>query len=118
MFETFGEMLRRMRRDKNIGQRELADKLGIAPAYLCDVEKGFRSPFNRNRLEEICQILQLSESDRAALYDAAARSSGPESAPADIVDYIMSHDALRELIRERTKNDTSDSYWKELVSGK
>ena len=118
MTETFGEMLRRMRRERNIGQRELADKLGIATAYLCDVEKGFRSPFNRNRLEEICQILQLSESDRASLYDAAARSSGPESAPADIVDYLMSHDELRELIRERMKDGTSDSYWKELVSCK
>lgn len=56
--------------------------------------------------------------DRAGLYDAAARSSGPESAPADITDYIMSHDGLRELIREAMKNDTSDSYWKELVQGK
>lgn len=118
MTETFGETLRRMRREKNIGQRELADKFGIAPAYLCDVEKGFRSPFSRNRLEEICHFLHLSESDRADLYDAAARSSGPESAPADITDYIMSHDGLRELIRERMKNDTADSYWKELVQGK
>lgn len=118
MIETFGETLRRMRREKNIGQRELADKLGIAPAYLCDIEKGFRAPFNKSRLDEICQLLQLSESDRADLYDAAARSSGPESAPADITDYIMSHDGLRELIRKAMKDDTSDSYWKELVSGK
>lgn len=118
MFESFGEMLRRMRREKNIGQRELADKLGIAPAYLCDVEKGFRSPFGRNRLEEICRILQLSESDRADLYDAAARSSGPESSPADIADYLMSHKELRALIREAMRNNTPDSYWKELVSGR
>ena len=37
--ETFGSYIRRLRIKNDIGQRELAKKIGVAPSYLNDMEK-------------------------------------------------------------------------------
>ncbi len=37
--EKFGSYIRRLRINNDIGQRELAKKIGIAPSYLNDIEK-------------------------------------------------------------------------------
>ena len=36
---SFGSLIRKLRTDLNITQRDLAKKLGIAPSYLNDLEK-------------------------------------------------------------------------------
>ena len=41
--ETFGSYIRRLRIKNNIGQRELAKKIGVAPSYLNDMEKNKRT---------------------------------------------------------------------------
>ena len=38
---TFGQHIRELRINSNIGQRELAKKVGIAPSYLNDIEKDY-----------------------------------------------------------------------------
>ena len=40
---SFGSYIRELRINSNIGQRELAKKIGIAPSYLNDIEKNKRS---------------------------------------------------------------------------
>ena len=37
--KKFGSFIRDLRISQNIGQRELANKIGIAPSYLNDIEK-------------------------------------------------------------------------------
>ena len=37
--ENFGSYIRSLREKHNIGQRELAKKIGVAPSYLNDIEK-------------------------------------------------------------------------------
>ena len=39
IIKTFGSYIRDLRIKNEIGQRELANKLGIAPSYLNDIEK-------------------------------------------------------------------------------
>ena len=41
--EPFGTFIRKFRIKKNIGQRELANKINIAPSYLNDIEKNKRT---------------------------------------------------------------------------
>ena len=43
--DTFGSYIRRLRIKNDIGQRELAKKIGVAPSYLNDMEKGFVATF-------------------------------------------------------------------------
>ena len=38
--EIFGSLIRKLRIEQEIGQRELANKIGIAASYLNDLEKG------------------------------------------------------------------------------
>ena len=38
ILETFGSYIRTLRVKNNIGQRELAKKIGIAPSYLNDIK--------------------------------------------------------------------------------
>ena len=40
--KTFGSYIRELRTNKEIGQRELAKKIGVAPSYLNDMEKNKR----------------------------------------------------------------------------
>ena len=37
--ETFGSYIRKLRIKNDIGQRELAKKIGVAPSYLNDMER-------------------------------------------------------------------------------
>ena len=39
----FGSYIRRLRIKNDIGQRELAKKIGVAPSYLNDIEKNKRT---------------------------------------------------------------------------
>ena len=41
--ENFGPFIRKLRLGLNIGQRELAEQIGVAPSYLNDIEKEKRS---------------------------------------------------------------------------
>ena len=41
--QTFGSYIRSLRIKNNIGQRELAKKIGVAPSYLNDMEKNKRT---------------------------------------------------------------------------
>ena len=43
IIKKFGSFIRDLRISQNIGQRELANKIGIAPSYLNDIEKEKRS---------------------------------------------------------------------------
>mgnify|MGYP001208392561 FL=1 len=43
LIEKFGSYIRRLRMKNDIGQRELAKKIGVAPSYLNDIEKNKRT---------------------------------------------------------------------------
>ena len=52
----FGLFIRELRIKKNIGQRDLAKKIGVSPSYLNDIEKEkrlleFRDVFFKERLD-------------------------------------------------------------------
>ncbi|MEX6014791.1 helix-turn-helix domain-containing protein [Mammaliicoccus sciuri] len=41
---TFGQNLKRIRKDMKLTQQEMADKIGISQNYLSDIENGKRYP--------------------------------------------------------------------------
>ena len=49
--KSFGPFVRSIRLNLKIGQRELAEKVGIAASYLNDIEKEKRSPPKLNILK-------------------------------------------------------------------
>ena len=58
--ETFGSYIRRLRIKQDIGQRELAKKIGVAPSYLNDIEKEKRTA-PKNQLIKKLSIQKLEK---------------------------------------------------------
>ena len=61
-YSVIGERLKKARKEKNVTQEELAEKLDISIAFLSRVERG-NAKINLRRLTQICNILGISESE-------------------------------------------------------
>ncbi len=91
---SFGEHIRALRAAENIGQRELARKIGISAAYLNDIEKNKRPAPRGEIVTAIAQVFADSGDD---LFDLAARSKG--NIPPDIEELIRSTPGVVSLLR-------------------
>ena len=92
--EKFGSFIRRLRVKNNIGQRELAKKIGVAPSYLNDIEKSKRTA---PRIELIKKLSLILKADLDLLYDLAGNSK--KTVAPDIVDYIENNPNVISLLR-------------------
>ena len=81
--ETFGSYIRKLRIKNDIGQRELAKKIGVAPSYLNDMEKNKRAA---PRTELIKKLSFKLKADLNLLYDLAGNSK--KTVAPDIVEYV------------------------------
>lgn len=68
MDSKFGEMIKAKRQEKELSLRFLSGELGIAPSYMCDIEKGRRYPPNKEMISKISTVLVLNEEDTNTLY--------------------------------------------------
>ena len=50
--------MRKLRKRKRISQTQMATAIGVTPGYLCQVEKGHKSP-NLSLLEDYCDELEI-----------------------------------------------------------
>ena len=63
---TFGEKLRRYRKEKGLTQTELAEKIGTHPNTICNYETGKAYPQSRDTYAQLAKILGV---DRQDLYN-------------------------------------------------
>ena len=92
--ETFGSYIRRLRIKNDIGQRELAKKIGVAPSYLNDMEKNKRTAPRINLIKKLSVILKA---DLDLLNDLAGNSK--KTIAPDIVDFIENNPKVVSLLR-------------------
>lgn len=59
MKDTFGQILKELRRDKNISQRELADKVGVDFSYISKVENDRLAAPSAQTIIKISNILDI-----------------------------------------------------------
>lgn len=76
---TFGSEIQRLRKQKGLKQYELAERLGIKPAYVCDIENGRRKPHSNTFIENVCQALDLTIGERLKLYSLSYNLPRPLS---------------------------------------
>ena len=72
---TFREMLLEIRTGHELSQKAMAEKIGITPQYLCDLEHG-RRPGSVEVVERICDAFGRGPKGRREWHRAAARSHG------------------------------------------
>ena len=100
---TFGSYIRKLRIENDIGQRELAKKIDIAPSYLNDIEKNKRSAPKNVVLKKLSLILKA---DLDLLNDLAGNSK--KTLPPDVNDYIEKNPKIISLIRAIKNNNLQE----------
>jgi L-glutamine-phosphate cytidylyltransferase len=103
MSETFGSYIRKLRIKNDIGQRELAKKIGVAPSYLNDMEKNKRTA---PRTELIKKLSVKLKADLRLLYDLAGNSK--KTVAPDIVEYVEQNPKIVSLLRTAKSSELSD----------
>ena len=100
----FGFFIRELRIQKNIGQRDLAKKIGVSPSYLNDIEKEKRSAPKLNVIKKISKYLETNLDE---LNDLAGVSK-KEVAP-DISEYMEKNPKIISLIRSIKNNNLNET---------
>jgi len=99
----FGSFIREQRIKLEIGQRELAVKIGIAASYLNDIEKNKRKAPKQKIIKKLSKVLKINLED---LNDLAGISKG-NVAP-DIGEYIEDNPEIISLIRSIKDNKLTE----------
>jgi len=92
--ELFGNYIRNLRLKKQIGQRELARKIGVSASYLNDIEQNKRPSPRVEVLEALTDVLQA---DIPTINDLAGLSKN--DLPPDILEFIRGSSELVSLLR-------------------
>ena len=98
--ETFGEFLRAQRLRAGFGLRAFAEAAGMQPSNLSNVEHGrIPPPQDRGALDEIADLLGLTEGveARARLFDLAV--AGKDRLPADVAAFAARTPGIPVLLR-------------------
>lgn len=110
----FGEFISEKRKAKGITLRGLAAEIGIAPAFMSDIEKGHRYPPKKETLDKIVHALNLNEEDTNKMFDLAAEEKDNTVSP-DLPEYIMNNDKVRAALRLARDSDASDKTWQKVI---
>ena len=115
--ETFSSYIRRLRIKNNIGQRELAKKIGVAASYLNDIEKNKRAA---PRIDLIQKLSVILKADLDLLNDLAGNSK--KTLAPDVVDFIKNNPKVVSLLRavknNKLNNDEIANIEKQLTESK
>ena len=97
--EKFGEFVRRERKAKEIGLREMAKMIGVSPTYLSKIERDEFPPPAEDKVKAIAKIIECDPDDLLA---RAGRVS------TDISDIIKRHPVELAALLRTTKGLTAD----------
>jgi transcriptional regulator with XRE-family HTH domain len=122
MTNNFGCFIEAKRKERKINLRRFAELIdNMAPAYLSDIEKGNRYPPDRDKIAKMAEVLGLSLTETAELYDLAAfdrASVEKEKSSAvspDLPEYIMSSEPLRAALRKARDTNAGDDDWLKVI---
>ena len=107
--KKFGTLIRELRIKKELGQRELAKKIGIAPSYLNDIEKEKRTAPKQTVIKKLSKFLDINIDK---LNDLAGISKG-DVAP-DIGEYIENNPKIVSLLRSIKENNLDEEQIKKI----
>ncbi len=109
----FGNFVETKRKAQRITLRAFAESVGIAPAYLSDIENGNRKPPEGEKLEKILDKLHLTAQERQEAYDLVGKIRN-DIAP-DIPKYVLGNQVIISALREARDSDASVEDWQEFI---
>lgn len=108
----FGEYIAGKRKARDISLRQMAENLGITPAYLSDIEKGRRNPPDIETLIKIAKLLHLTPDEKNTMLDYAGNDR-KQIAP-DLPGYIMDVPEARTALRKARDLGKQAEFWKAI----
>ena len=111
--ESFGEYLKRKRGEKDISMRELARRLELSAPFLSDVENNRRAPLIEERLADLAEVLNLTEDEKAEMYDIVGKQKG--LLPPDLNPYIQDRPYVNAALRTARNLDADEADWQRFV---
>jgi transcriptional regulator with XRE-family HTH domain len=70
----FGLFLEKMRRNRQLQQKQLAAELDIQASYISSLEKGRKAPPSKKILEKLINVLDLNEDEQADMWESVKQS--------------------------------------------
>ena len=113
--QTLGVYITQKRLERDITLRGFAQKVGISPVYLCNIEKGRRPMTSEDTLEKMAAELLLDKKEKELLLDLAAKSKAIPIVAADLPEYINEKDIVRTALRTAKDVDATDEEWQEFI---
>ena len=111
--ESFGEYLKRKREGKGISMRELAKELELSATFLSDVENNRRAPLTEERLADLVVALNLTEDEKAEMYDIVGKQKG--LLPPDLNPYIQDRPYVNAALWTARNLDADEADWQRFV---
>ncbi len=105
MEATFGQMLRELRRSKNVSQRDLAAKVGVDFSYISKLENDRLPPPAADTVMKICQAL---DSEPDALLSVTGK------VPSDVKEMLTGNPSALQFVREAQRMGLASSDWDRL----
>lgn len=116
--KTFGQCIRSRREELGISVRSLAEKIGMSPVYLSDIERGNRNApmganVKKNYMSKLIHELNIGDEEIAAFYDIAAATKGSY---VDINSYLDRSVNARLALRLANEGDIPDEEWVRFIA--
>lgn len=112
-YKTFGEFLQKKREARQITLRKMAEMLKMSAPYLSDIEKDRRNPPEMDKLDQVAQILLLSDEERIVMLNLAGKKRN--TVAPDLPEYIMERDYVSAALRTARDLDASEADWMRFV---
>ena len=110
---SFGDFISQKRIEMKYTMRELASKLSISAPYLADIEHGHRNPPDKDKLDELATVLELSQEEKEEMLDLAGEKRG--EAPPDLMDYMVGKPYVSYALRRIMDAGAGEEEWMEMV---
>ncbi|MBP5287561.1 MAG: helix-turn-helix transcriptional regulator [Elusimicrobiales bacterium] len=110
-----GEFIAEKRKQLGLSIRQLALKMGKAPSYISDVEKGYRRTNRKEFLEDLASALQLTEAEKIKMFDCAA-DADDKQLPQDVSEYVKQNMFARAALRKAKECNATMQEWNSFIS--
>jgi len=105
MNTTFGQLLRDLRRSKEVSQRELAAKAGVDFSYISKLENDRLPPPAADTVMRICEVLGVPPNELLAVAGIV---------PSEMKEMLTGKPAALQFVREAHRMGLTNSDWDRL----
>ena len=114
----FGDYIRKKRLadPRELSMKDVAEHLGISQSYVSMVENRYKRPFDGETLEKLADFLNLTDEEKALMYDIASRETS--EVPYDLEETLMYEevgDLARYALRQSKKGIFKEEDWKTFI---